>query len=158
MTTRRQLVRGLLLAPLAGLAPGPVAATDYASAAEALTAVDRMEAEVDARWAALAQAVPAARKLKDAFRADHQVHRAARAQVRKRLGLPTGPAPSALTPSVPSLAALRKAQEALVYAHAEGLPALGDANAVATLARHLVVESRQLAVIGLWMDAEATRG
>ena len=57
-----------------------------------------------------------------------------------------------------SLPALRRSQEALVYAHAEGLPAIGDALAVDRLARHMVELSRHLAVIGLWIDAEERRG
>jgi hypothetical protein len=57
-----------------------------------------------------------------------------------------------------SLVALREAQQQLVHAHAEGLPALGDAGAVAVLARHMVDASRHLTVIDLWIEAEELRG
>ncbi len=45
-----------------------------------------------------------------------------------------------------------------MHAHAEGLPALGDAGAVAVLARHMVDASRHLTVIDLWIEAEDVRG
>jgi hypothetical protein len=58
------------------------------------------------------------------------------------------------TPDRLSLAPLREVQQALVHAHAEGLPALGDPFVVDRLARHMVELARHLAVIDLWRDAE----
>ena len=46
----------------------------------------------------------------------------------------------------------------LVYAHAEGLPALGDPRAVHVLAGHLVATARHLTVIDLWIESEENRG
>jgi hypothetical protein len=57
----------------------------------------------------------------------------------------------------PDLAGLRAAAQDLVHAHAEGLPALRDARAVDLLARHMVDEARHLAVVDLWVEAEANR-
>ena len=45
-----------------------------------------------------------------------------------------------------------------VHAHAEGLPALSDAAAVDTLARHMVVDARHLAIIQMWGESEEQRG
>ncbi len=56
-----------------------------------------------------------------------------------------------------SLAGLRSAQEALVLAHAEGLPALRDAAAVDRLGRALVVASRHLTLVDLWIGSEESR-
>jgi hypothetical protein len=55
----------------------------------------------------------------------------------------------------PDLEGLRAAQEALAYAHAEGLPALGDSFVVDALARHMVDLSRHLTVTQLWIEAES---
>ena len=84
------------------------------------------------------------------------MHRADRDKLRHRLKLPASSVPAPPPPDL-SLAALREAQQELVHAHAEGLPALGDAGAVAVLARHLVDASRQLTVIDLWIEAEELR-
>lgn len=155
---RRGLLKALALAPLGAVAlPSRLGATEYATAAEALGAVDRLEADVAARLAAIAKAVPAARPFTASVLADHERHRAARARVRRRLGLPPGSAGPAKPADPTSLGGLRAAQESLVYAHAEGLPALGDPLAVDTLARNLVDLSRHLTVIDLWIEAESAR-
>jgi hypothetical protein len=132
--------------------------TDYATAPEVLDAIDRREADVDARLAAIARAVAGAGPFARSVAADHARGRAEREKLRRRLKLAasTPPAPPA-TPDV-SLAGLREAQQQLVHAHAEGLPALGDAGAVDLLARHMVDGSRHLTVIDLWIEAEELRG
>jgi len=152
------LLRALLgpFLPYAGRSDAE--ATDYASAAEALADVDRLEAEVGLRLRALAEAVPGAKAFALRALADHERQRSGRDRLRRRLRLPPA-APVRPDVSDPtSLEALRTAQEALVHAHAEGLPALGDSFAVDVMAGHLVDLSRHLAVIDLWLEAEASRG
>ena len=157
MISRRAFLRSGALVPLPLVAFEEARAADYASAREALDAIDRLEADVETRLRSIAAALPGARPFVASVLADQRRHRAERARVRRRLGLavPSPPPP----PSVErDLASLRAAQEALVYAHAEGLPALGDVWAVDVLARHLVSTARQLTVIDLWIEAEEARG
>lgn len=156
-TSRRAVLEAMALAPLAALAP-PAEAAEYASAREVFDTVDRLEADVASRLEAIARALPAARPFADSVLADHQRHRATRGRLRVRLGLPPA-APAAAAPgSETALEALRAAQEALTFAHAEGLPALGDPQAVDAMARHMVDLSRHLTVVDLWIEAEAQRG
>ena len=136
--------------------PGQASAAEYASAAEALDALDRMEVAVAARLEAIAAALPSARPFADSVLSDHARQRGERALLRRRLGLAEAQ-PAAAAAAEPDLAALRTEQEALVYAHAEGLPALGDAYAVDRMARHMVELARQLTVIDLWIEAEEQR-
>jgi len=133
--------------------------TDYASPADAFAAMDAAHAEVGSRLRALAEATPSARAFTSSLLADLDRHAEARAALRRRLGLSApsaGGIAAALEPL--SLEALRAAQERLVYAHAEGLPAIGDAAAVDTLAHQMVVFSRHLTVTTLWIEVEAERG
>ena len=126
------------------------------SPAEAFRAIDALEAEVEERLRALSEAVPAARALARSLLRDHERQRAERQTLERRFGLAAAaPAPAA---EPGSLSALRTAQQALVYAHVEGLPALGDPPAVDRLAHHLVALSRHLTVIDLWLEAEEDRG
>jgi hypothetical protein len=146
--------------------PAAVLATEYTSASEVLDTIDRREVEVGGRLAAIARAIAGAQAFAGSVASDHARHRADRDRLRHRLKLPapSAPAPAADPAAGPaakpdlSLAALREAQQQLVHAHAEGLPALGDAGAVAVLARHMVDASRQLTVIDLWIEAEELRG
>jgi hypothetical protein len=155
---RRQAIRAALAAPfLATLAPR-AEGKDYADAAEALLAIDRLEADVATRLRALARALPAARPFADSCLSDHDRHRRGRERLRARLRVaPGAPGGSEVTNPL-ALDALRKAQEALVYAHAEGLPVLADAMAVDALARDMVDLARHLTVIDLWIESEAARG
>ena len=123
-----------------------------------LDTIDRREVEVAGRLAAIARAIAGAQAFADSVASDQAGHRADRDKLRHRLKLPASsvPAPAPPPPDL-SLAALREAQQELVHAHAEGLPALGDAGAVAVLARHMVDASRQLTVIDLWIEAEEMR-
>ena len=156
-TGRRRFLRGAAAAPLVCLGrPAAVRATEYASASEVLDTIDRREVEVAGRLAAIARAIAGAQAFADSVASDQAGHRADRDKLRHRLKLPTSSAPAPPPPDL-SLAALREAQQELVHAHAEGLPALGDAGAVAVLARHLVDASRQLTVIDLWIEAEELR-
>jgi hypothetical protein len=155
---RREWLAALAGAPVLALLARPASATDYASAGELLDAVDRLEAGVAGRLRAIAAAHAPARPLARSFLAGHARHRSVRARVRRRLGLEAVPAPGEAVSDDRGLQALRDAQEALVYAHAEGLPALGDALAVELLARNMVELSRQLTVLDLWLEAEAERG
>ena len=155
---RRGFLKALVVAPAGALVLVPRAeATDYASAREVMDTVDRLEADVAARLGAIARAVPRAQPFAGSVLADFERHRAVRARLRRRLGLPASAAPSVVTKDA-GLEPLRAAQEALVYAHAEGLPALGDAHAVDAMARNMVELSRHLAVIGLWIESESERG
>jgi hypothetical protein len=158
-TGRRRFLRGAAAAPLVCLArPATVRATDYASAAEVLDTIDRREAEVAGRLAAIARVVTGAQAFAGSVAADHARHRADRDKLRRRLKVPAAAAPTPAAKPDLALAALREAQQELVHAHAEGLPALGDAGAVAVLARHMVDGSRHLTVIDLWIEAEEQRG
>jgi hypothetical protein len=155
--SRRSLLRAAVLAPCAAAwLPARAAAADYASAAEALDAVDAMEADVAARLAAISAGLVSARPFVSSVLADQASQRSARGLLRQRLGLAAA-AHVATAPAAPDLAGLRAAQEALVYAHAEGLPALGDAHAVRVMALHMVELARQLTVIDLWIEAEEQR-
>jgi hypothetical protein len=154
---------GLAAAPALLLAGKPAGATDYASAAEVFAAVDGAEAEVRARLRALEGAMPGARAFARSLLADLDRHGASRARLRRRLTLAAaavaaGTVPAGAPEEPLSLEGLRAAQERLLYAHAEGLPAIGDAFAVDTLARHMVDLSRHLTVTALWMDVESERG
>jgi hypothetical protein len=154
-TGRRRFLRGVAAAPLALLVrPAAVEATDYASASEVLDTIDRCEAEVDGRIAAIARAVTGARAFAASVGADHARHRTARARLRRRLKLAASAPPSPPAKPDLSLPALREAQQQLVHVHAEGLPALGDAGAVDLLARHMVDASRHLTVMDLWLEPE----
>jgi hypothetical protein len=129
--------------------------TDYASAGDVLAAIDRLETAVDEVLARLAAAVPAATDLARSVRADHERHRSAREDLRRRLRASSPAAPPAAAASAPvSLSRASAAAQDLVYAHAEGLPALGDAIAVDVLARHMVDDARHLAVLQMWAEAE----
>jgi hypothetical protein len=154
---RRSLLRAAVLAPWAAAwLPRRAAAAEYASAAEALDAVDGMEADVAARLAAISAGLISARPFVSSALADHARQRTERAVLRRRLGL-AGAAPVAPPTAAPDLTGLRAAQEALVYAHAESLPVLGDAYAVRVMARHMVELARQLTVVDLWIEAEERR-
>jgi len=128
---------------------------DYATAAEVFAAIAAREREVDARLAAVGRT----RSGTDAFAASvaaARVHqRRERERLRARLGVAAGAA--AVVPQLDApgeLARLRDAQQELVHAHAEGLPALGDRHAVDVFARHLVELAAQLTVIDLWIEGE----
>ena len=152
---RRALLKAGVLAPLAALSAGAVFARDYASAAEVFDAIDGLEAGVAARLRALRLALASSGPFAASVLADHARHRAARARFRRRLGLPPS---SGATPSAPAeadLEGLRAAQEALVYAYAEGLPAVSDPSVVDALARHMVDLSRHLTITQLWIETEA---
>jgi hypothetical protein len=117
---------------------------------------------VAARLRAFQRAVPSSRPFVASVTADQARHRAARTDFRRRLGLPLSSAPAgagsasaAAVSSPPDLEGLRAAQEALVYAHAEGLPALGDAFVVDAMAHHMVDLSRHLTVTQLWIEMES---
>jgi len=146
-------------APLALAAAAPRAqATDYASAEDVFSTVDRLEAEVADRLRRLPRVAPAAAAFAESLLADHRRHAEDRRRLRRRLGLGPAAAAAAATPSTVDLAALREEQQALVHAHAEGMPAIGDRFAVDLLTHHLVDLSRHLAVMDLWIETEAQRG
>jgi hypothetical protein len=151
------LLRGLALAPFLWQVPTPRAESkDYSGPAEVLDAIDSLEADVAGRLEAIAATLASARPLATSFLADHARHRHVRATMRERLRL-AGPPKPGPSKGERGLDGLRAAQEALVYAHAEGLPALGDASAVDALARNMIDLARHLAVIDLWLEAEAAR-
>ena len=133
-------------------------ATEYASALEVFAAVDRLEGEVELRLRALAETSPGAKAFALSVLADLDRERKERARLRRRLSLPPASPARPELADLASLEALRAAQEALVHAHAEGLPALRDPYVVQAMAGHMVELSRHLAVTLLWMESEASRG
>lgn len=154
---RRAFLRGALAAAAAGTVLAPRAgATDYASAAAVLDALEAAAADVQARLRALA-ALPRARLFAERLLQEHARQATGRARLRQRLGLPA-PARGEEVSADRSLAGLRAAQEALLNVHAEGLPALPDAAAVDQLGRALVVASRHLTLIDLWVESEESHG
>jgi hypothetical protein len=153
-SARRALLKAALLSPLAVLAARSEA-REYASAAEVFDALDALEAEVAAQLRALRLALASSGPFAASVLADHARHRAARARLRRRLGLPAYSTPPAAVAAAADLEGLRAVQEALVYAHAEGLPAVGDPFVVDALARHMVDLSRHLTVTQMWIEAEA---
>ena len=152
MTSRRAVLGTLIGAPLLALA-ARADARDYASAGEVLAEIDRLEAELDLRLSRLAATFPAAASFAGSVRADHERHRRTRATLRGRLRV-TETAPLPVPAGGTSVDALRRIAQDLVYAHAEGLPAVRDAQAVDTLARHMVDDARHLAVLQMWMETE----
>ena len=156
-SARRRLLGLIALSPAAAWLPAAarLEATDYAGSREVLDAIDAFEVDVASRLEALEVAVPAARAFVESLSRDHLRHREDRRTLRRRLGLEPAPSPPDAAAEDVDLAGLRAAQEALVFAHAEGLPAMGDPAAVDTLARHMVDLSRHLTVIDLWIEGES---
>jgi outer membrane murein-binding lipoprotein Lpp len=156
---RRTFLTAAAAGPLVLAGGSSAGAADYTSAAQVFASVERLEAEVDARLRAIEAALPGAVAFAASVRKDRARHRSERARLRRLLGLPSAaaeiPAPAEVAAS---LEVLRVSQEALVHAHAEGLPALGDRRAVDRLGAHLVDLARQLAVIELWIEQEEGRG
>lgn len=150
---RRGVLAGALAVAAAGWAP-PAAAAGPGAAA--LDAIDDAAAQVQARLRALL-ALPQARTFAERLLEEQDRQARERARLRQRLGLAAAPAPAAPAADDRSLAGLRAAQEALVLAHAEGLPALRDAAAVDRLGRALVVASRHLTLVDLWIESEEHR-
>lgn len=154
--------RRRFLATLAGLSavalvPSRARADEYAGPADVFDAIDRREAEVDARLRHIAAALASAQPFVSSVLAEHQRFRRVRASLRRRLRL--APKAAIVPPATVdrSLEALREAQQALVHAHAEGLVALGHAEAVDILAHHMVTGARHLTVIELWIEMEGER-
>jgi hypothetical protein len=157
--TRRRAVQAIAAAPLALAVTAPRAgATDYGSAAEVFSAVDRLAADVAGRLRRLPRVAPGAAGFAESLLADHRRHADDRRRLRRRLRLPPAAAPADTAPSTVDLAALREMQQALVHAHAEGMPAIGDRFAVDVLAHHMVDLSRHLTVMDLWIETESQRG
>lgn len=152
---RRALLKAALLAPVAALAARSGLARDYTTAGEVFDAIDGLEADVAARLRGFQRSVPASRDMVASVTADHARHRAAREAFRRRLGLPPSSAREGAAAVAADLEGLRAAQEALVYAHAEGLPAVGDSFVVDALAHHMVDLSRHLTVTQLWIETES---
>jgi hypothetical protein len=153
---RRAALKVVLAAPLVALA-SRADARDYTSAGEVLAEIDRLEDDLDARLRALAANFPAAEPFSASVRADHERHRRTRAALRRRLRL-TDTTPVSGPAGSTSVDALRALAQDLVHAYAEGLPAIKDAPAVDTLARHMVDDARHLAVLQMWMETEQPGG
>ena len=149
MTARRLVLQALA----AAFAARAASARDYSSAAEVLDAIDALARDVRASLDAIAAGLPGARAFAQSVAADHARHRAARDAIRARRRLAAASLPAPAAPSR-DLEALRALQQDLVHAHAEGLPALDEAAAVATLAGHMVDLSRHLTVIELWVELQ----
>ena len=156
MIPRRAALKAVLAAPLVVLVPR-ADARDYTSAGEVFAEVDRLESDLDLRLAGLAATFPAAASFAASVRADHERHRRTRAALRRRLRL-TEASPAAAPAGGASVDGLRALAQDLVHAYAEGLPAIKDAQAVDTLARHMVDDARHLAVLQMWMETEQPGG
>jgi hypothetical protein len=155
---RRRLLEAAGFLPAALLLPARSEATDYASAAEALRAVEDLAAEVAARLSALASRFTAARAFAESLLRDQARHRTERDRVRSLLRLEAPPPRAGAAPAdALDLEALKSAQQKLTYALAESLPVLGRAPVVRTLARQMVDCSRHLTLVGLWIEAEERR-
>ena len=61
-------------------------------------------------------------------------------------------------PPATGLRALRAGIQDLVYAHAEGIPVLGNSQAVTMLVPDLLDVARHLAVVDLWIEGEGKNG
>ena len=144
-------------APLALGGARVARAADYQAAAQVFEAIERLEVDVDGRLAALQRAVPAVSAFVAGVQQDRARHRAERARMRRRLGVKSAVGMPEPFDGDASLEGLRGSQEALVHAHAEGLPALGNPQAVDRLAAHMVDLARQLTVIELWIEQEDAR-
>ena len=157
-TTRRAVLAALAGVPVVSWA-ARAEAREYTSVADVFDEIGRREVEVEVRLDAIVARVPAAAPFAKSVRATHARHGTERRELEVRLRVKT-PRPSApaLGRDALDLEALRSAAQALVHAHAEGLPALDDAEAVDTLARHMVDVQRLLTVIELWVEAESARG
>lgn len=131
----------------AGAEPGPAAALD---------AIDAAAAEVAARLRALAD-LPPARSFAESLLKEQARQAGERGRLRQRLGLAPYAAGIAAPARDRSLPGLRAAHQALVTAQAEALPALRDPAAVDRLGRALVVASRHLTLIDLWIESEERR-
>jgi hypothetical protein len=156
---RRDLLKAAAVLPVL-LLTRRAGATDYASAGEALAAIDALASEVDVRLQRFESLGATARAFAASLRNDLAHHHAERAEVARRLRAVlkvSGPSGGAAALDA-DLEGLRAAVEKLAYAHAEALPALGDSAAVTVLARHLVDTSRHLTLVSLWIEAEALRG
>ena len=127
---------------------------DYASAAEVFAAIDALDAQVAARLQALAAGQPSAAAFADSAGRDRRRRFQERSRLARRLGVTAVEPAAAAAAAGSGLRALRDAQQDLVHAHAEGLPALRDRAAVDLLARHMVDLAAQLAVIDLWIEAD----
>jgi hypothetical protein len=159
VTARREVLRALAAAPAAAgaLVAREAAGKEYASAAEVLAEVARLEADVDARLFAVARAVPGARAFAESVRRDHERHAAQRAAIASRLAVAVPvAAPPPLAPER-GLEPLRQAQQDLVHAFAEGLPVFDDAAAIHVLAAQMVDAARHLTVLDLWVELEEQR-
>lgn len=157
--SRRAWLRSALALPLlAGAARAR--ATDYAGPAEALDAIEGYARDVRARLQAIGARLAAAQPYVTSAERDHVRLAGERQALRRRLRL-RAPAPAAMplaSSGLLALAGLRTAQEALVFAYAEGLPAFDDARSADLLARHLVDMARHLTLVDLWIEAEEQRG
>jgi hypothetical protein len=128
---------------------------DYASAAEVFAAIDALDADVAARLQAIARTQPPAAAFAASADQDRRRRFEERRQLAGRLGVASGGSPMAASAAPGAgLRELREAQQNLVHAHAEGLPALRDRAAVDLLARHLVDVAAQLTIVDLWIEAE----
>jgi len=147
-----------LLPGAVALPSSPAGATDYASAGEAFSAIDDLQAEVAWRLQRLPEG--RSRDFARSLLRDLERHRLEREVLRPEMGLGSArPASSAVAAADgPLLDELRAAQEKLTYAHAEALPVLDHPRAVRALARHMMDLSRHLTLVGLWIEAEEGRG
>jgi hypothetical protein len=162
-SARRELLAAAALLPALLLQARRAAATDYASAAEALAAIDALAAEADERLERLGAEARGARVLADSLRRDLRRHLEERGSLRQRLRLGPGAASGegrrgGGVADRLDLEALREVLEKLAYACAESLPVLDDPFAVRVLAGQMVDVSRHLALVKLWIEAEERRG
>jgi hypothetical protein len=157
LSDRRTVLRAFLSLGGVILGASRLQAEEFASAEAALEAMETRSATVEAMLAGLRSDSAAFGKAAASFLADLRRHRQDRARVRRALGLLPA-AVETLSPKVSTLTDLRAAEQALVFGHTEGLPALGNSRAVAVLVPDLLDVARHLAVIDLWIEEESDRG
>lgn len=140
-----------------GFVARTAAGEEYASAGAALDAIEGRSESVEAVLRALRGESEPLRKGFSSFLEDYRRHRQDRAALRRTFGIPPArearPEPKAVT-----LRDLRAAVQELVFAHAEGIPALGSGRAVTVIGGHLLDVARHLAIVDLWLEPEAGLG
>jgi len=127
--------------------------TEGPPARDSLDELDRLAADVVAEAAAIGAALETARPFVSAIRETLARHRAERSVLRRELGLVPGLPAAHPEDRSPDLGALRAAQEALVFAHAEAVGRVGPP-ATGVLVGQLRELASQLTVTELWLERE----
>ena len=123
-----------------------------------MSAIDALEADVAGRLSALAAALPAARAFVASLLADHERHRAVRADVRRMLRLAVAAAIVAVARRHVARRRCGPRRRRSSTPTPRAFPPSARPLAVDAMARNMVDLARHLTVIDLWIEAEAVRG